>query len=117
MAKAGERDELLIGQTAPMAEELKRTRMEQAQPAEKPAKASMADERLHILPSEGGGNGMGSRPRPPRVGGGLNPEHDDPDAHESYYRLPRPRGDPPRRPMPNPYTPPNHLIPNNGQKC
>ena len=47
MAKAKERDDLLTRQIAQMADELKRTRMEQAQPAETPAEASMADERLH----------------------------------------------------------------------
>ena len=106
MAKAKERDDLLTRQIAQMADELKRTRMEQAQPAERPAEASMADERLHTLPSEGGGNGMGPPPRPPRVGGAPNPGDDDPDDDESYYRAPRPRGDPPRRQMPNPYGPP-----------
>ena len=45
-------------------------------------------------------------PRPPRVGGAPNPGDDDPDDDESYYRAPRPIGDPPRRPMPNPYGPP-----------
>ena len=106
MAKAKERNYLLTRQIAQMADELKRTRREQAQPAETRTEASKGDERLHTLPSEGGGNGMGPPPRPPRVGGAPNPGDDDPDDDESYYRAPRPRGDPARRPMPNPYGPP-----------
>ena len=47
MAKAKEKDELLTRQIAQMADKLKRTRMEQAQPAETSAEASMAEERLH----------------------------------------------------------------------
>ena len=108
MAKAKEKGKLLSRQIAQMADELKRTCMEQAQPAEIPADARLADERLRTLPSEIGGSGMGPPPPPlpPRVGGASNPGHDDPDDDESYYRAPRPRGDPPRRPMPNPYRPP-----------
>ena len=108
MAKAKEKDELLTRQIAPIADELKQTRMEQAQPAETPAEASMADERLHILSSEIGANGMGPPPppRPPRVGEAPNPGDDDPDDDESHYRAPRPRGLPPKQPMPNPYGPP-----------
>ena len=102
MAKAKERDDLLTRQIAQMADELKRTGMEQAQPAETPVEANMADERLHTLPSEGGGNGIGPPPRPPRMGGAQNPGDDDPDDDESYYQALRPRGDPPRREMPNP---------------
>ena len=92
MAKAKEKDELLTRQIAKMGDELKRTRKEQAQPAETPAEASMADERLHTLPSEIGGSGMGPPPppRPPRVGGAPNPGDDDLDDDESYYRAPRP---------------------------
>ena len=90
-----------------MADEIKRTRMEQAQPAETRAEASLAEGRLDALPSEADGNGMGPPPRPPRVGGAPNPGDDDPDHDdESFYRAPRPRGDPPRRPLPNPYGPP-----------
>ena len=110
MAKAKESDELFTRQIAQMADELKRTRMEQAQPAETPAEASMVDERLQTLPSKGGGNRMGPQPRPLRVGGAPNPGDDDPDDDESYYRAPRPRGDPPRQPLQNLYglpEPPN----------
>ena len=87
MAKAKERDELLTRQIARMADELKRTGMEQVQPAERPAEASMpvADERLHNLPSEIGGNGMRPPPGPPRVGVAPNPGDDDFDDDESYY--------------------------------
>ena len=70
-----------------MGDELKQTCMEQAQPAETPAEASMADERLHTLPSEIGGSGMGPPPpppRPPRVGGAPNPGDDDPDDDERF---------------------------------
>ena len=88
--------------------------MEQAQPVETHAEACLAPGRLHILPSEAGGNGMGPPPRPPRVGGAPNPGDDNPDDDdESFYRAPRPRGDPPRRPLPNPYGP---LEPPNGEK-
>ena len=108
MARAKERDDLLTRQIAQMADELKRTRMEQAQPAETPAEASMPDESLHTLPSEIGGSGMEPPPppRPPRVGGAPNPGDDDPADDESYYRALRPRGDPPGRLLPNPYGPP-----------
>ena len=61
MAKAKERNYLLTRQIAQMADELKRTRREQAQPAETRTEASKGDERLHTLPSEGGGNGMDHR--------------------------------------------------------
>ena len=48
MAKAKEKDDHLTHQMAQMADELKRTRMEQGQPAETPVEARMADERLHL---------------------------------------------------------------------
>ena len=102
MANAKERDELLTRQIAKMAEKLKRTPMEQVQPAETHGEASMADERLHILPSEIGGNGRGAPPRPPRVGGVPNPGDDDPDNDKCYHRAARPRGKPPRWPVPCP---------------
>ena len=90
-----------------MADELKRTRMEQAQPAQTPVEASLADGRLHTLPSEAGGNGMGPPPQPPRVGGAPNRGDDDPDDDdENFYQAPKPMGGPPRRPVPNPYGPP-----------
>ena len=85
--------------------------MELAQPAETPTEASLADGRLHTLPSDLEGNGKGPPPRPPRVGGAPNPGDDDADDDdESFYRAPRPRGDPSRRPLPNTYglpEPPN----------
>ena len=52
---------------------------------------------------------MGPPARPPRVGGVPNVGDDDPDDDARYYRAPRPIGDPPRRPMPNPYGPPEPL--------
>ena len=113
MAKAKERDELLTRQLAQMEDKLKRTGMEQAQPVETPAEASMADGRLDPLPSEAGGNGMGPPPRPPRVGGAANQGDDNPDDDERYYQAHRPRGDPPKWLLPNPYGPPELLgIPN-----
>ena len=89
-----------------MADKLKRTRVKQAQPAKAPASASLADETLHTLPSEARGNGKGPLRRLPRVGGVPNPGDENPDDDESYFRAPRPRGDPPRGPLPNPYGPP-----------
>ena len=117
MAKAKERDEHLTRQIAQMADELKRTRMEQAQPAETPVEASMADERLHTLLSEGGGNGMVPLPQRPRVEEcqtqkmttlmmtKVITEHPGPEAthQDGQCQI---------------HTdPPNHLIPNNGYKC
>ena len=46
---------------------------------------SLMEERLHMLPSKGGGgNGRGPR-RPPNVAGAPNPRDDDPH-DESFYR-------------------------------
>ena len=64
------------------------------------------EERLHMLPSEGGGgNGRGS-PRPPNVAGAPNPGDDEPD-DESYYRAPNQPSNNPRRPAPRQDQAPN----------
>ena len=64
------------------------------------------EERLHSLPSDGGGSNGRGPPRPPNVAGAPNPGDDDPD-NDSYYRAPNRLSNDPRRPAPRQDQAPN----------
>ena len=67
---------------------------------------SLMEERLHTLPSEGGGGNGRGPPRPPNVAGAPNSGDNNPD-DESYYRVPNRPSNDPRRPAPHQDQAPN----------
>ena len=70
-----------------MEEELRKARIVPTETAGKNIGESLMEERLHTLPSAGGGGNGSGPPRPPNVAGAPNPGDDDPD-DESYYKAP-----------------------------
>ena len=85
MAQVKERDELLTKKIAEMEEELRKAQIVPTETAGNNIVESLMEERLHKLPSEGGGgNGRGPL-RPPNVMGAPNLGDDEPD-DESFYR-------------------------------
>ena len=106
MAQAKERDQVLTKKIAEMEEELRKARIIATETAGTNIGESVMEERLHTLPSEGGGGNGRGPPRPPNVAGASNPGDDHPD-DKSYYKAPkRPRNDP-RRPAPGQEHAPN----------
>ena len=99
MAQAKERDQLLTKKIAEMEEELRKARIIPTETAGTNIGESLMQERLHTLPSEGGGGNGRGPPRPPNFAGAPNPGDNDPD-DESYYRAPNRPSNDSRRPAP-----------------
>ena len=68
-AQAKERDQLLTKKIAEMEEELRKARIIPTERAGTTIGESLMEERLHTLPSEGGGGNGRGPPRPPNVAG------------------------------------------------
>ena len=83
MAQAKERDQLLTEKIAEIEEELRIARIIPTKTAGTNIGESLMEERLHTLPSEGGGGNGRGQPRPPNVAGAPKPGDDDLD-DESY---------------------------------
>ena len=94
-----ERDQLLTKKIGEMEEELRKARIIPTETAGTNIRESLMEERLHTLPSEGGGGNERGPPQPPNVAGAPNPGDDDPD-DDSYYGAPNRPSNDPRRPAP-----------------
>ena len=106
MTQAKERDQLLTKKIAEMEEELRKAQIIPTETEDTNIGENLKEERLHTLPSEGGGGNGRGPPRPPNVAGAPNPGDDDPD-DESYYRAPNRPSNDPRRPAPRQDQAPN----------
>ena len=106
MAQTKERDLLLTKKIAEMEAELRKAWIIPTETAGTNIGESLMEERLHTLPSEGGGGNGRGPPRPPNVAGAPNPGDDYP-IHESYYRAPNQQSNDPRRPAPHQDQEPN----------
>ena len=99
MAQAKERDKLLTKMIAEMEEELRKARIVPTETAGTNLGESLMEERLHTLPSEGGGGNGRGPPRPPYVAGAPNPGDYDPEI-QTFYRAPNRPSNDPRSPAP-----------------
>ena len=89
-----------------MEEELRKARIIPTETAGTTIGESLMEERLHTLPSEGGGGNGRGPPRPPNVAGAANQGDNDID-DESYYRARNWPSNDPRRPAPRQDQAPN----------
>ena len=108
MAQGKVSDLLLTKKLTEMEQELRKARIVPTETAGTNIGESLMEERLHTLPSKGGGGNGRRPPRPPNVAGAPNPGDDDPD-DESYYRAPNRPSNDPRRPAPRQDQEPNPI--------
>lgn len=73
MTKSAERDKILTKQIAEMVAELQKARITHTETAGTNLEESLTEERLHTLPSTGGGGDGRGPPRYPNIGEAPNP--------------------------------------------